>query len=175
MAINIPIVTEFVDQGLKSAQGAFANFRTQVGQAEGAMGKLKAGGTAAFDSIKANAGAMALGAGTAIAGFAMKAIGDFQNLALEVDKFSNVTRIAAEESSRWIEVAGSDTRRVFGLRLELPNGGARTAANDRPLTGSRKMTRGGGALWRTRQPGHGQYGLVAERFAGADRVRGATV
>ena len=106
MAINIPIVTEFVDQGLKSAQGAFANFRTQVGQAEGAMGKLKAGGTAAFDSIKANAGAMALGAGTAIAGFAMKAIGDFQNLALEVDKFSNSSGLAAEEASKWVEVAG---------------------------------------------------------------------
>lgn len=106
MAINIPIVTEFVDAGLKSAEGAFKNFRTQVGQAEGAMGKLKAGSGAAFDAIKANAGAMALGAGTAIAGFAVKAIGEFQNLALEVDKFSNATGLAAEEASRWVEVAG---------------------------------------------------------------------
>ena len=106
MAINIPIVTEFVDAGLKSAQGAFANFRTQVGQAEGAMGKLKAGAGAAFDGIKANAASMALGAGTAIAGFALKAIGDFQKLALEVDKFSNSTGLAAEEASRWVEAAG---------------------------------------------------------------------
>ena len=106
MAINIPIVTEFVDVGLKSASGAFDNFRTKVGEAEGGLGKLKAGAGAAFDGIKANAGAMALGAGTAIAGFALKAIGDFQDLALEVDKFSNATGLAAEESSKWIEVAG---------------------------------------------------------------------
>jgi len=106
MAINIPIITEFVDAGLKSAQGAFDNFRTKVGEAEGSLGKLKAGSGAAFDAIKANAGAMALGAGTAIAGFAIKAIGDFQALALEVDKFSNSTGLAAEEASRWIEVAG---------------------------------------------------------------------
>jgi hypothetical protein len=106
MAINIPIITEFADAGLKSAQGAFANFRQQVGQAEGAMGKLKAGSGAAFDAIKANAGAMALGAGAAIATFAVKAIGQFQELALEVDKFSNATGLAAEDASRWIEVAG---------------------------------------------------------------------
>ena len=106
MAINIPIVTEFVDAGLKSASGAFDNFRTKVGEAEGGMGKLKAGAGAAFDSVKANAASMALGAGTAIAGFALKAIGDFQDLALEVDKFSNSTGLAAEEASRWVEAAG---------------------------------------------------------------------
>lgn len=106
MAINIPIVTEFVDAGLKSAQGAFDNFRMKVGEAEGGLGKLKAGGQAAFDGIKANAASMAAGAGAAIAGFALKAIGDFQDLALEVDKFSNATGLAAEEASRWIEAAG---------------------------------------------------------------------
>ena len=106
MAINIPIITEFVDAGLKSATGAFNNFRTKVGEADGAMGKLRAGSKAAFDGIKANAGAMAIGAGTAIAGFALKAIGDFQKLALEVDKFSNSTGLAAEEASRWVEAAG---------------------------------------------------------------------
>ena len=106
MAINIPIVTEFVDAGLKSASGAFDNFRTKVGEAEGGMGKLKAGAGAAFDSVKANAASMALGAGTAIAGFALKAIGDFQDLALEIDKFSNSTGLAAEEASRWVEAAG---------------------------------------------------------------------
>lgn len=106
MAINIPIITEFVDQGLKSAQGAFTNFRTQVAQAEGAMGKFKAGGTAALDAVKANAGMFAAAAGTAIAGFAVKAIGEFQDLALEVDHFSDVTGIAAEQASKWIEVTG---------------------------------------------------------------------
>ena len=106
MAINIPILTEFSDAGLKSARGAFDNFRAKVGEAEGAMGKFKAGGTAALDAVKANAGMFAAAAGTAIAGFAMKAIGDFQDLALEVDHFSDVTGIAAEQASKWIEVTG---------------------------------------------------------------------
>ena len=106
MAITIPIVTEFADQGIVAAQASFANFKNRVGEADGAMGKLKAGAGAAFDSVKANAASMALGAGTAIAGFALKAIGDFQDLALEIDKFSNSTGLAAEEASRWTEVAG---------------------------------------------------------------------
>jgi len=106
MAINIPILTEFDSKGLQSAQGAFNNFKSKVGEADGAMGKFKAGGTAALDAVKANAGTFAMAAGAAIAGFAVKAIGDFQKLALEVDKFSNSSGLAAEEASRWVEVAG---------------------------------------------------------------------
>ena len=106
MAITIPIVSEFADKGIVAAQAAFANFKNRVAEADGGLNKLKAGAGAAFDSIKANAGAMALGAGAAIAGFALKAIGDFQRLALEVDKFSNSSGLAAEEASRWVEVAG---------------------------------------------------------------------
>ena len=106
MAINIPIVTEFNSKGLQDASNAFNNFRTKISEADGTMGKMKAGFGAAADTIKANAASIATAAGGAIATFAIKAIGDFQDLALEVDKFSNVTAIAAEESSRWIEVAG---------------------------------------------------------------------
>lgn len=106
MAITIPILSEFSDKGITAAQAAFNNFKSKVGEAEGAMGKFKAGSGAALDAVKANAGMFAAAAGTAIAGFALKAIGDFQNLALEVDKFSDVTGLAAEEASKWVEVAG---------------------------------------------------------------------
>lgn len=106
MAINIPIVTEFNAKGLQDATNAFNNFRTKIGEADGALGKMKAGFGAAGDFIKANAASIATAAGGALATFALKAMDDFQDLALEVDKFSNVTRIAAEESSRWIEIAG---------------------------------------------------------------------
>ena len=106
MAINIPIITEFSDAGLKSAQGAFNNFKTKVGEANGAMGKLKAGSTVAFDAIKANAGTMAVGAGVAIAGFATKAVGDFKNLALSVDDFRNKTNLTLLESSKWVSYTG---------------------------------------------------------------------
>ena len=106
MAINIPIITEFADAGLKSAQGAFDQFKAKVSEAEGGMGKFKAGAGVAFDSIKANAGAMALGAGAAIGGFALKAIGDFKDLALSVDDFRNSTNLSLEQSSKWMSFTG---------------------------------------------------------------------
>lgn len=106
MAINIPIITEFSDAGIKSARGAFDQFKTKVGEANGAMGKLKAGSGVAFDAVKANAGSMALGAGAAIAGFAAKAIGDFQDMALSVDKFRNTTGLTLDQSSQWISYTG---------------------------------------------------------------------
>jgi hypothetical protein len=74
MAVNIPIITEFIDKGLKDAQGAFDQFKTKIGEADGAMGKLKAGANVAFDSIKANAGKLALVGGAAFAALGAKAI-----------------------------------------------------------------------------------------------------
>lgn len=106
MAINIPIITEFSDKGLQSAQGAFGTFRSKVAEAEGGMGKFKAGAGVAMDSVKANAGIMAVAAGGAIAGFALKAIGDFQDLALSVDEFRNKTDLTLDQSSKWVSYTG---------------------------------------------------------------------
>ena len=106
MAINLPIVTQFSDKGIKSAKAAFANFKTDVGNATGAMGKFKAGSNAALGAVKANAGALAVAGGAAIAGFAVKAIGEFQNLALASGKFADATGLSVENASRWTEVGG---------------------------------------------------------------------
>jgi hypothetical protein len=106
MAINIPIITEFADAGLKSAQGAFDTFRSKVAEAEGGMGKFKAGAGVALDTVKANAGMFAAAAGGAIAGFALNAINDFSDLALEVDKFRDSTNLTLDQSSRWKSYAG---------------------------------------------------------------------
>ena len=106
MAINLPIVTQFADKGIKSAQAAFANFKTDVGKATGAMGKFKAGSNAAFNAVKANAGSFALAGGAALASFAGKAIGAFQDLALESGMFADATGLTVEQASRWKEVGG---------------------------------------------------------------------
>ena len=106
MAINLPIITEFSNKGIVSAQAAFKDFKTKVGEADGAMGKFKAGAGSAFDYVKANAGVMALGAGAAIGGFALKAIGDFKDLALSVDDFRNKTNLTLLESSKWVSYTG---------------------------------------------------------------------
>lgn len=106
MAINIPIITEFSDAGLKSAQGAFNNFKTQVGQADGAMGKFKAGSNAALDAVKANLGTFAIAGGAALAAFAAKSVMAFNDTALAAGKFADATGLSVEEASRWTEVAG---------------------------------------------------------------------
>ena len=106
MAINLPIVTQFSDKGLRSAKAAFANFKTDVGNATGAMGKFKAGSNAALGAVKANAGALAMAGGAAIAGFAMKAMNAFEDLAIASGKFADATGLSVEEASRFIEVGG---------------------------------------------------------------------
>ena len=99
-------VKVLIDVDSTGATSGLANFRKSWSEAEKASDKWKLATSGAMDMVKANAGAFALGAGAAIAGFAVKAIGDFQKLALEVDHFSDVTGLAAEEASRWTEVAG---------------------------------------------------------------------
>jgi hypothetical protein len=106
MAINIPIITSLEDKGIKAAKAAFANFKTSVADAEGGMNKFKAGSSSVFDAVKANAGAFAIAGAAAFATFAIKAVGSFQKLALEVDKFSISSGLKVEEASRWVEVAG---------------------------------------------------------------------
>lgn len=106
MAINIPILTEFQDNGIKAARAAFDNFKSAVGDAQGGMNKFKAGAGAVMETVKANAGAFAIAGAAAFATFAQKSITAFQDLALEVDKFSIASGLKAEEASRWVEVAG---------------------------------------------------------------------
>ena len=106
MAINIPIVTDFNSKGLQDASNAFSNFRTKIGEADGAMGKLKAGFGAAGDFIKANAAAFTAAAGAAIVAFAAKGIKEFTDLALAAGKFADATGLAVDDASRWIEVSG---------------------------------------------------------------------
>jgi hypothetical protein len=53
MAINIPIITSLEDTGIKNAKAAFGDFKTAVGQAEGGLGKFKAGSKVALDAVAA--------------------------------------------------------------------------------------------------------------------------
>jgi len=106
MAIVVPIISEFADKGIVAAQAGFNNFKNKVAEADGAMNKFKAGAGAALDTVKANAAQFAAAAGAAIVGFAVKAINDFQDLALAAGKFADATGLAVEEASALIEVAG---------------------------------------------------------------------
>jgi hypothetical protein len=113
MAINIPILTEFSDSGIKAAKAAFGNFKTAVADAQGGMNKFKAGSTAALDAVKANAASFAIAGGVALAKFATDGVKAFQELALGAEKFATSTGLAIEDASRYMEV-GAD----IGIPIE---------------------------------------------------------
>ena len=106
MAIKIPIITELQDEGIKRAKREFDKFKGAIADADGGMGKLKAGSKAALDSIKANAATFATAAAGAFATFAVQGVNAFQDLALSADKFAGATGLAVEEASRLLEVTG---------------------------------------------------------------------
>lgn len=87
------------------ATSALSKLKTDVGQADGFFGKLKAGGKGALDMI-GGAGPLAAAGVTALAGAALKGVSDFAELGQEVGKFKDVTGMSAEQSSRWKEVLG---------------------------------------------------------------------
>ena len=104
MASKISVIIEATaDKAVRSLK----DFRSSIAEADGAANKMKAGFASASSAIQANAGAIAVGAGTALVAFGVKAVGQFQELALAVGQFSAATGVSTEASSRWIETAGS--------------------------------------------------------------------
>jgi hypothetical protein len=100
-------ISVIIDVAVDKANTSLKSFRTSIAEADGAAGKMKAGFAGLTSSIQANAGAIAVGAGTALVGFGVKAVGQFQALALAVGQFSAATGVSTEASSRWIEAASS--------------------------------------------------------------------
>jgi hypothetical protein len=106
MAIRIPIITDLQDKGIRDAKAAFGDFKTSVANAEGGLGKFKAGSKSIMDSVAANAASFAVAGGIAFGKFALDGIKAFQDLALEAEKFATSTGLSMQDASRYIEVAG---------------------------------------------------------------------
>ena len=106
MAVRIPIITDLQDKGIRDAKKAFGDFKTAVGNAEGGLGKFQAGSKVVFDTVKANAGNLAIAGGAAFVAFAGQGIKAFQDLALQAGKFADATGLAVQDASRYIEFAG---------------------------------------------------------------------
>jgi hypothetical protein len=126
-----------IDVVADKASTSLRSFKTDLANTEGALGKMKVTGSAAFETIKGNAANFAMAAGAALVGFAAKAVGEFQKLALEAGKFADATGLAVEDASRWIEVAGdvgigADQIQAAILKMnrEIANGGLDQFAND---------------------------------------------
>jgi len=104
------------------AQAGIRGFRQSVSEAEGTVGKFRAGASSAFATVQANAGALALGAGGAIAAFGAKSVKAFQETALAAGKLSDATGLTVEDASRLQEVAGDlgvSTEAVAGSLVRL--------------------------------------------------------
>lgn len=97
-------VKVFIDVVADGATSSLKNFRAAISQAEGATGKFKAGAKSAMDSVKANAGTMALAAGASLIAFGVKAVGAFTSTAKAALDLSTATGLTVEEASRWIAV-----------------------------------------------------------------------
>jgi hypothetical protein len=88
------------------AQAGFKGFRQSVSDAEGSVNKFKAGASSAMSTVQANAGNLALAGGAALVAFGTKAVGAFQDTALEAGKLADATGLTVEQASRLREVAG---------------------------------------------------------------------
>lgn len=128
---------------MKSAQGAFDTFKAKVGEAEGGLGKLKAGANVAFDSIKANAGKLALVSGAAFAALGAKAISaasDFEESSAKIgevfgdasDSVFNFAENAAQAlgQSKQDVLTAAGTFGTFGKSAGLAGEDLATFSND---------------------------------------------
>lgn len=103
MANKISVIIDVaVDKGVSSLK----KFRSAIGEAETASGKMRAGFDVAKESIVANAANIAMAAGGALIAFGVKSVKAFQDTALAAGQFSDATGLAVDEASRFIEVAG---------------------------------------------------------------------
>jgi hypothetical protein len=98
VSVIIDVVADKAVSGLKG-------FKQSVADADGAVGKFKAGASSAFDTVKANAGNFAMAAGAAVVAFGVKSVSAFQDAALAAGKFADATGLSTEEASRWVAVA----------------------------------------------------------------------
>lgn len=113
-------ISLIIDADARGAKKGLQGFGASIREADGFTAKFKAGATSAMDSVKANAGALALAGGAALVAFGVKALGAFTDVATGARDFGAATGMAVEDASRWIAIAddmgltASDLQAAFG-------------------------------------------------------------
>jgi hypothetical protein len=108
-----------VDTQVDKAKSGFSSLKSEIDGAEGSWNKLKVAGGGALDVIKNNATGLALGAGTAIGAFAVKAVSDFNKVALGAGDLADKTGLTVDQASRLQEVAGDLGVPLAGVEASL--------------------------------------------------------
>ena len=99
-------ISVLIDVAVDNANRSLKSFRQSIADADGAAGKFKAGISGAFSAVQANAGNLAMAGAAALIGFGTKAVGAFQETALEAGKLRDSLGLTAEQASKFMEVAG---------------------------------------------------------------------
>lgn len=98
ISVIVDLVTDKATTGLKG-------FKASINDADGAVGKFKAGASSAFGSIQQHAGQLAVAGGAALVAFGVKAVTAFTDSALSAGKFADATGLSTETASKWVAVA----------------------------------------------------------------------
>lgn len=80
-------------------------FKTAVSEADGVLGKIRAGAGSVFSTISANAGTFALVVGAALVKWGIDSEAAFDKVALAARNLSAATGLSVEDASRWNGVA----------------------------------------------------------------------
>src|SRR3954451_22375629 len=99
MADFIERMKLLIETSTEGATTGLSKMKTDVANAEGAFGKLKAGAKGSFDAIKSGGPLAVAGVGAAIGAFATKAVGDFEQLAEASKNFATAAGTSVEEAS----------------------------------------------------------------------------
>lgn len=93
------------DVDKNAGTAALKNFGNDFRNAEGFANKFKVAGGGALEFVKGHAVQLAAVGGAALVGFAVKALGAFEDVAKAAKDMGTATGLSTEEASRWIAVA----------------------------------------------------------------------
>jgi len=98
-------ITTLIEVKVDEAISGMRRFRQAVADADGFMGKFKAGASSAFGALKQHSAEAALAAGVALVAFGVKAVQAFEDAAKAARDLGDATGLTTEQASRWIAVA----------------------------------------------------------------------
>jgi hypothetical protein len=100
---RIEVLIDFTTTG---ARKGMQSLRADVADADGVLGKARAGAAGLADTLGIGLGGAALAAGGALVTFGAKAVRAYTDTAEASAKLAAATGLSVADSSRWLEVAG---------------------------------------------------------------------
>jgi hypothetical protein len=113
-------ISVVIDVLSNKATSSIKDFKKSVNEADGALGKMKAGSNSAFNSLKANSKMVSAAVAGMAAAFAVKAVG----AASDLEESMNAVDVTFGEAAQSIHALGETSVESFGLSQAAFNSGA---------------------------------------------------